>query len=107
MGISDRQAKYKTCLAVSQLDYNLDKHLLGQANDILVLVLTPPLSFYLALKSSCDLLIFFPFLINFCLVFFYFFVFKPHQCWDCHIVADCEFPHIKPVLVPIRDEHHS
>lgn len=51
MGISVGQAKYKMCLAVSQLDYNLDKHLLGQANDILILVLTPPLSFHLALKS--------------------------------------------------------
>lgn len=57
MGISVGQAKYKMCLAVSQLDYNLDKHLLEQANDILILVLTPSLSFYLALKSSCDLFI--------------------------------------------------
>lgn len=58
MGISAGQAKYKMCLAVSQLGYNPDKHLLRQANDIFILVLTPPLSFYLALKSSCDLFIF-------------------------------------------------
>lgn len=94
MGISIGQPKYNTCLELSQLDYNLDKYLWGQANDIFVLVLTPPPSFYLALKSSCDLLIFsFPNYFLSCIFIFIYFL-KLHQCWDCHILADCEVSHI-------------
>lgn len=57
MDISIGQAKYKTCLAVTQLDYNLDKLLLEWAKDTLVLILILSLICYLSLKRLCYLFI--------------------------------------------------